>query len=215
MSVDNSAVAIVFCSDSNYAPILSVALQSILETANRDRSYIVYIITQDIGEQNQVNIERQIAQFSNFSMQFIDPTPYIADIAFKNLSYTIHAYFRLLIPYIFAQYKKVIYLDCDVIVLDDIAKLYDSANCADENNMLAAVADTGFIRSVAGRKLKGFLRKTKIGRFDIFNSGVLVFFVENFKKYITMRALLELAASEYWSYADQDVLNIACKDRIQ
>lgn len=40
--------------------------------------------------------------------------------------FTLTIYFRLFIPAMFPQYDKGIYIDSDVVLTDDIAKLYDT-----------------------------------------------------------------------------------------
>mgnify|MGYP002511525354 CR=1 FL=1 len=52
--------------------------------------------------------------------------------------YSIETYYRFFIPNMFPQYDKVLYLDCDIAVLGDIAELYntDISDC-----LLGAVSE--------------------------------------------------------------------------
>ena len=52
--------------------------------------------------------------------------------------YTKTTYFRLFIPDLYPQYDKVLYLDSDIVVLGDIAELY---NTNIKGNLVAAVPD--------------------------------------------------------------------------
>ena len=66
---------------------------------------------------------------------------YIEDVKDKLYTrdyYTKTTYFRLFIPNLYPQYDKAIYLDSDIVVLGDIAKLYNE-DIGD--NLVAAVPD--------------------------------------------------------------------------
>lgn len=55
--------------------------------------------------------------------------------------YSNATYYRILIPNLYPQYEKVLYLDSDIIILDDIAKLY---NVNINNYLIGAVSERWF-----------------------------------------------------------------------
>lgn len=54
------------------------------------------------------------------------------------MHWSIAAYYRILIPFLFPYDKKVLYLDSDVIALDDVSKIIDVDL---ENKQIGAVID--------------------------------------------------------------------------
>ncbi|GAB4233162.1 MAG: hypothetical protein Kow0049_16440 [Stanieria sp.] len=90
---------------------------------------------------------------------------------FKNIKITPH-YYRLFLPYLVPNlFDKVIYLDCDLIINQDISKLWEIDL---ENNYLLAVQDMyiPYVSSYAG--IKNFEDLGVSAKAKYFNTGVLV-----------------------------------------
>ncbi len=81
------------------------------------------------------------------------------------------AYFRIEIPELFRDknVEKVLYMDCDMIALTDITKLWETDL---QDHILAAVEDAGF-----HQRLEKMGIKTKSNRY--FNSGLMLINVKN------------------------------------
>ena len=70
-----------------------------------------------------------------------------------------NSYFKLSIPIIMKNYKKVLFLDADIIVEKDIAELYNTDGCgaqgyrhtADEDRRREGAYDGGESSSAGGR----------------------------------------------------------------
>jgi lipopolysaccharide biosynthesis glycosyltransferase len=167
-------------------------------------------------------LEQQIVPYNNFSLKFINVSEYIKKYNFwteNRDTITNETYFRLLIPYIFNEYDKIIYLDSDMVSRADIADLY---NLDIHNNLIAAARDILGISFYYGKHRKKeyidyVIRYTKIGitKFDdYFIAATLVFNCAEFRKSISLNSLLELAVSRKWQFHDQDILNYLCKDKV-
>jgi lipopolysaccharide biosynthesis glycosyltransferase len=114
------------------------------------------------------------------------------------------AYYRLILPELIPiQYEKVIYLDCDLVVLNDLGQLWDlSLN----DNYALAVPDL-FGYSIV--RLPNYQELGITPDRKYFNSGVLVL---NLKKWrldeVTSKCVTYLKQErENVLYHDQDVLN--------
>jgi len=121
--------------------------------------------------------------------------------------YSIEMYYRLLIPEILFHYDKVLYLDCDIIVLSDISKLYKTSL---DGYVLAGVSNfsdismSAYIENVLKLKIDNYI-----------NSGVLLFNNKEFiESKIKERCFMLIKECKKYVCPDQDVINIACKDRI-
>jgi lipopolysaccharide biosynthesis glycosyltransferase len=213
-------IPIVFSTDKNYVPYLSVAVQSVMENAAEENRYRIYVLhARNISESSIEKLKTQVGSFRQFSIEFIDISQRIKNVEMTCAEHlSVAAYFRLLIPYIFPKYKKVLYLDCDLVCLGDIAELYQMNL---NGYLLAAAKDRGVINcwykpphiDKNECDLDGISRIKNPANY--FNSGVLLFNTDEFRQFISVEKLLELAASRRWVYADQDVLNVLCEDHIK
>jgi lipopolysaccharide biosynthesis glycosyltransferase len=148
-----------------------------------------------------------------FSIQFIDVTKEldrINDCMVCRDYYTPAIYYRLLIPEMFPQYDKVLYMDCDTVVLTDIAELYDIEI---GDNYIGAVAD----QAVAS--VPQFCAYTEnalgIPPTEYFNSGVIVMHLLKFREINFCREFERVLRSYRFIVApDQDILNLICKGKV-
>ena len=120
-------IPIFFSSDDNYLPYLAVAIKSLIENASRDYNYTIYVLNNGVKQENANKISKM--QNKNFKIKFIDVTekikPIISMLGLRDY-YTTAIYFRLFIASMFKNLHKALYLDCDIIVLGDISKLYNT-----------------------------------------------------------------------------------------
>jgi lipopolysaccharide biosynthesis glycosyltransferase len=216
-----SDIGIVLSTDDFYVPYISTAIQSVMENASKDKQYHIYILYQSISNQSVELLEQQVAVFSQFSLDFIDVTQYIKKYKLFSSIWSIATYFRLLIPYLFPKYQKMIYIDGDIICNVDIAELFAIDL---ENHLLASARDSvgiGWYHSPyynPERKEKQKLEYDILSKMknpdNYFNAGVLVLNLEAFRNTISMKELLDFSASEEWQFPDQDILNILCEDKV-
>jgi len=211
-------IPVVFSSNNHFVPYLSTTIQSVLENANQLTDYSLFVLHQDITNENTNLLRTQIASYKNFKLEFIDVTEYIKDYHFFTENRTIitkETYFRLLIPYILKDYEKVIYLDCDMICCTDIAELY---NIDLGNTMLGSTRD--LFGACSYYSLKHKKPNAVDDRFilenqdDYFNAGLLVFNTAYFRQAISLQDLLKFAVSKRWTWHDMDILNSLCEKKI-
>lgn len=121
-------IPVFFTIDNSYAPFLAVALHSAIENSDPRNHYKAIILYQDVSEENR----RRIASLAkeHFEIRFIPMTSGLETITDRMSNrlrcdyFTLTIYFRLLIPTLFPEYDKAIYIDSDVVVPGDLAELY-------------------------------------------------------------------------------------------
>jgi lipopolysaccharide biosynthesis glycosyltransferase len=209
-------IPIVFAANNYYVPYMSVAMQSVMENASLDRNYAFFILHREIDSGNIDLLRKQIENFPQFSIEFIDVTSHIGKYnLFVSRHITVEAYFRLIIPELLSGYQKAIYLDGDMICRIDIAQLFDIDL---KEKLLAAVRDVGVAWYYSPKKTKEMtafrsvllnLKKPD----EYFCSALIMFNMELFKKIAPTTKLLELAASREWQIHDQDVLNVVAEGK--
>lgn len=201
-------IPIVFATDDNYFPYMAVSIQSVMENADINQTFKIYVLCQTLSEDYKQLLQKQIESYDNFTIEYFDVTEYFERYDIRNLHYTVNAFFRFVIPYAFTKYKYVIWLDVDTICLTNIADLWHDT---DENCMLKCVKDIGTLTV-----LRNHTQKIKLSNYrNYFSSGILVFNIDNFNKNIDFENLMQLESQQKISYPDQDLLNILCENRVQ
>jgi lipopolysaccharide biosynthesis glycosyltransferase len=207
-------------SDNNFVPFLSVMLQSILDNTSHNRIYHFYILHRNIDVRSISILEQQVNNFSNCKIEFIDVSHIFKTIPIRQIAgiWSLDTYSRLLIPYMFAEYPKVIYLDVDMLCQTDIAKLYDIDL---QGKPLGAVYDsklkyhfenndTDFIYNNSATVLLG------LDDWRQFNGGLEVFDTIKFSEMISLNELLRFTIwfthRAEWFWVDQCVLNLLLKE---
>ena len=122
-------IPVFFAIDNEYAPFLSVALNSAIKNSSANRKYKAIVLYQDLSEENRRRIGELAAE--HFEIEFIsmgEGLETITDRMSNRLRcdyFTLTIYFRLFIPVMFPEYDKGIYIDSDVVLLGDLAEMYD------------------------------------------------------------------------------------------
>lgn len=212
-------IALCLGADTRYVPYLAVTLRSIIENADPSNNYDICILHENILP----SLQRRILGMrqGNVSVRFVCIDGYINrsrdEIFYTCSHFTGAVYYRFYIPEIFEAYEKVLYLDCDVAVNRDVADLYNTA--LGENYLVGAVRDCEIIRWTNKDKdwglsyFTGFLKIKNI--FDYFQSGVILFNVEQCKKENVVEKLVStLERIKEPNFPDQDILNIVCEGRV-
>ena len=211
-------IPIVMSVDDGYIPYLSVTLQSILDHISTDNFYTIYILYTQINKISKNKILKM--QKNNCLIKFVDIKSCFSEINSSNFycgNLSITTYFRIFIPEIFKNFEKVIYCDCDAIYLEDPAKLYQ----IDINNYLMGVAsDIELIRQIyinefgAHNYYKNILKLRN--PYNYFQAGLLLMNIQELLKFDFCNICLNyIEKIKKPRYADQDILNIVCEDKVK
>ena len=208
-------IPIFFSCDDNYVPCLTVAIKSLIDHTSKENDYSIIILNRGLSKENQKELKQMAT--SNVKINFEDVSKSMEKIN-NELQlrlrdyYSAAIYYRLFIPSLFPIYEKAVYLDADMIILDDIANLY---NIDMGDNLLMATTDATVNDSEDFRKYS----KIALGiePKNYINSGMLVMNLREMRKakieqkfiYLLLKYNFEVAAP------DQDYLNVLCKDRIK
>jgi Lipopolysaccharide biosynthesis proteins, LPS:glycosyltransferases len=221
---DQNNIPVIFNVDERYVAYLSVALQSIVDTASNEHNYDLIILETGLNNEARNRLFAQIEGSHNISLRFFDMAPIAKEYGVENwYSYplTAAAYYRLFIPVICQNFQKVIYLDSDVLVRRDLAALYK----VDLGfKLLAGVRDFGDIHLMDGMvefdgiqmSKADYMRKILLipDPAKYINSGVLVLNVTGMRNEDCLQRFRELAQKGCVQH-DQDVLNSVCRGRIK
>lgn len=218
----HNVVPICFSANDKYVPMLGAEIESIISSSSPKNNYDIVILMTNISDENKVKLLSLISTRPNFSIRFVNVGPYVYGYQFylesdiRNTRYSDEIYYRVLVPSLMKSYEKVIFLDADLIVLDDIAKLLKEAS---DDCLISAVRDyEGIANCYDNNYEQTRYRIADLGirNFEsYFASGVIVMNVPKFNEQFDVTTLLAFAISKNWKQFDQDLLNFLCKDSVQ
>lgn len=211
----NTVVSVALVSNQNFAPILYTCVQSIIMHTSPERTYDICILHPDIDAGTQ-QLFLQNLSASNIQITFFDVNSYISDYRLNVYGhFSSNTFYRFLIPEIFTNCKKVLYLDCDIIVCDDLAELYDTEL---GDHLLAAVSDADYCGSCNKEKSDSFSYAKNIlhmeNPFLYFQAGVLLMNTEKLRSFTSYHELFTIADSYSYRLFDQDILNMVCYGQV-
>lgn len=213
---DKACVALVMGTSGEYAPYLYVALTSILQNTSTSWNYDIIVLISGVAEQDQRLIMKLSENRKNVSIRFVNVEPIIGPFKLyvRDWFHPI-IYARMLIPDLMRDYNRVIYLDSDVIVKQDIAELY---NADLHGKIMGGVRDTAHVAlyTIPGSDVKYDLDQRLKLKFpyEYINTGVLLFDIPAFRTVYTSEYLLKYSASNTWEWQDQDVFMTLCEGKI-
>lgn len=224
-SFKQNNVPVIFSSDNNYVPYLAVAIKSLICNSSPEKNYDIFVIDEHITENNKQLLKQLIPENTkNIRITFIDVTPYLKGIKrsifYCHGHFSISTYYRFFIPRILKNFDKAVYLDCDIVVLSDIAKLYETEL---DSHIIGAVKDVEVIRSAQKgatyylERMSYFTQKLGIKNpNNYFQAGVLLLNLakmrqENFEE----KCINKLIEVKTPGYVDQDILNSVYENQVK
>lgn len=196
-------INICLACDDNYAPLCGVAMASVLKNSNDDEFISFYILDNNIKQSSKDKINK-LKKIRECNINFIDIK---SKEKFENLYLpekkgylSIVSYYRFLMPDLFPELDKILYIDCDVIATSSLAPFYNT----DITSYYAAmIKDTS---NEENKKRLNFLEN------EVYcNSGVLL---ANLKKWREDQIQQKLFDQLGDGLDDQDIINIVLKNNI-
>ena len=217
-------IPIVFAINNNYIKQLATVIISILKNSSKNNQYEFNILSTDLSSKNKEKLLSLKYLNKNTIFNYIDMNETIKNFDLEKYMsrrddykyISIETYFRFFIPELFPQYEKILYLDADMLVLQDLEDLY---NTDIKDYYLGAIQDTVLevfflyenirTRTKPKRIYKDyFTEKLRKKRTDYFNAGVLLLNLDKIRQDNMVTKLWEYAAKESpLEFQDQDVLN--------
>ncbi len=119
-------IPVVFTFDKRIILGAAVAIKSLVDTANPDTVYDIYVYHPDIDKKTIDKFQKMLeGTRHSITFEFIDKNRFKGAPINKHGSWTEIVYYRLLIPELLPQYDKVIYADTDVLFKKDLADVYN------------------------------------------------------------------------------------------
>ena len=191
-------IPIVYITDDNYAMPTIVSIISLLKNKCKNTLPDVYVIGIDLSDKNR-------AYFKNIdNITLLNLENKYSDIKIKETYVSKAAFFKFDIAEIFRNHDKILYLDSDTLILDDLAEFFKT----DLENLYA-----GVIKDCIGEIMCKDNERLKIKNY--FNSGVMLLNAEKMREDNISEKLLENKKNSAIDYLDQEIFNITFKDSVK
>lgn len=189
-------INIAYAPDDKYINQTVVSMVSAIEN-NKEHDIEFIILYSNLKDENVTKLQNT-TNLPNVKLRMLQ----IDENIFKNLPLskwvTVQAWFRIKLPDLCQDLDKILYLDCDTLVLGDLSELF-SLNL--DNKYLAGVKDVwGVDKYVKRLDMKS----------DIYiNSGMILFNAEFCRKEDFFSKIVEFANSnsKIIEFCDQDSIN--------
>lgn len=213
-------IAIMTMSSDEYAPYLGVYLKSILNTASPQHNYDILVFERNISERNKRLLKMICQDSANISLRFFNMNAKMAGVKFfvAAAHFAVEAYYRLLLPWTLPHYKKIIAMDCDIVVKKDLAELYKED--IDEVAM-AAVKDytySAMLNGVFGADYElEYAKKTLKMKnpYNYINTGVLLLNLPYIRQSYTENYVVSFCQKKKFHFQEQDAMNVLLEGKIK
>ncbi|MBQ3034703.1 MAG: glycosyltransferase family 8 protein [Alphaproteobacteria bacterium] len=198
-------IPIFFSTNNNYVRPLVATINSLIQNSNKGIKYNIHVLYDTLSKLNIDILESLSTPNVRVSCKYIDIRKYYEKDFYTCAHFTQEVYFRILIPLIFPETKKCIYIDCDTIIKTDLKDLYETDL---KTNVIASV-----INPVV--HMKDYVKnELNIPYETYFNSGLLLFNCEEYRKHkIAEKCMSFLTNNTQVKFVDQDALNVVCVNK--
>lgn len=208
---ETSRIPVFFACDDNFVKFTIVAIQSLKANASRNFDYHIHILCTKISDEMKA-AALSLAE-EQFLITFDDVTDYLKSVEYKlhvRDYYSKTTYYRLFIPEMFPELDKALYIDSDMIVLGDIAELYNHelgdnyVGACNEQAMIQAECYGNYVEKCVG-----------ISRYKFFNAGMILINCRQFREKKLLEKFIKLLHEyKFIVTQDEDYLNVICKDKV-
>lgn len=212
IDLQTEEIPVFFSTDDHYIPYLDIAIASLIENASKEYRYRIIILNTGLSADGIAKIKQN--ECEGFAIDFVDISKEVENIksCFKNVyHFSVVTYYRLFIASLFPQYDKIVYLDCDLVVLGDVSELYHTEL---GDNIFGAVLDQ-FVSSTP--EFRCYAEKALgVDPDGYVNAGVLVINLEQFRKNEIEKQFVDLITKYDFDLLDPDqaYLNYLCQNKI-
>ena len=215
MSKKRKKITIVFMFNNSYSMAAAVATRSLLVNSDKQKSYEIFILQDDITEINKIKIRKVAESFENAKLHFITPEVNFSktwsNIATRDY-YSKECLYKLILPELFKKHQRIIVSDVDVVFKEDISPAIDMI---DDYNYLLGYRPPGKVMRLYDNdeKITETIRKRlKEG----IGAGFMVYNLEKMRRDSVQEKLLK-SLDKYQRILiqpEQDIINIALNGRI-
>ncbi len=203
----HSSIPVVLAADNNYAVPMAVTAISLLVNAKASTTYEFFLLVpSDFSDENKSYFEK-LAERYPCKINFVNMEGHFENSPNKLLHASNQSYYRLVLAEVIENYEKVIYLDVDLMVNDDLSELY-SHDLGE--NYYGGVLHPAYYFA----KTQSHAKLLEIPSLSSYiNAGVLLVNLKKIREDHLTPKLVKQVENDYPTI-DQDVINSLCYGKI-
>jgi lipopolysaccharide biosynthesis glycosyltransferase len=214
--VPTQPLRVMCAADAGYAAPLCVMLVSLVVNHTSHRKLEIYVVGSDMPEKERRKIEGSISanrpDFDLSGLHWLSPNKEMLAGLESGMHITVETYSRFLAPYVLPQdWDRVLYLDCDLVVLSDLSALYDYP-C--DGKAILAIRDMEIGQVSAPAGVYNYAEMGISPDAHYFNAGVILMNLDLWRRdNLTPRIIDYLKThKESMHYWDQGAMNAVLHD---
>ena len=209
---ERERIVVVCGTDNRYTAPLAVTLRSAIDHLDPQRSILAYVLYSDVTDEDRRRVSHDLPS-NRCAVRWIPvDASKVAGVPLWGRM-PVSTYFKLFLTELLpADITRAVWLDCDLLVLDDLSVLWDT----DLRGFAAAAVQDKLVPRASSRG--GIARRAEVGISDdakYFNAGVMLIDLPRWRaERVTARALDHL--TRRWKsvvFWDQEGLNVALTGR--
>lgn len=190
-------INICLSTDDNYAKYVQSVILSVLDNKAPDEEHVFHVLHSNLSDKSIEVLSRYNVIFHKIDNEIF--APYFNNGACTHI--TIPTLYRLALPSILPDVDRVLYLDCDLVVLKSLSEFY-----------FTELSDTQYAACVSDYGNKFHMKRMNIpdnGKNFYFNAGVCLMDLSKMRRDSIEQKLFDYLKSNYKDllFSDQDVLN--------
>lgn len=204
----NNVVHIAFITDENYVMPTTVALTSLKLNKNTDTKYIIHILANNLSDDSKNNLLTLNDENFRIELKIVNVDKKFNKLTKKDgdLHVSPSALIKLRLPEILNKVGKVLYLDGDVLIQDDLLELYNT----NIKKFYAAV-----VKDILSERNAAHMINMNIKNKYYFNSGMMLLNLTKCRKNNITRKLINYRENGKNHFMDQDTLNYVFNENVK
>lgn len=195
---------IACAADEAYVPHCAAMIHSALSSQDSGSVTIRFLRAPDVTDSTMDKLEEMVTTLGGRLVVHAGLDACVSDLPAMGRIPTV-MWYRVFLPQLLPTVARVLYLDCDTLVVDDLGPLWE----IDLDDYCVAAVTNAFEPGDEPHATEIGLPSPE----DYFNSGVLLFNLDLMRSEGTMDDILECARSRRLVWPDQDALNLVLAAR--
>lgn len=200
-------IPVVFACNDYYVMPLCVAVTSMIYNKKRETIYEICVLHSGLSVRSKEKLRELESETCHIQILNVDILTEQIQKRYEEQARSSRiskeTMYRFLIPQLFEDREKILYLDCDVFVQDDLEQLYSTNLGAAYAGVVTDIDTEHRIRAL-GKETGGY-----------FNAGMLLMNLAQIRKdAIVERLLKEFLQGPQYPLVDQDILNIVLNKNV-
>ncbi len=203
-------ISIVTVSDNHFAVLLAALIKSIDLNHKTSEKIDLYIVSDNISSKNKqklIDINPTTVTYHWLDMAKVIPSRWTIPV--DNSSFPLNVYTRLFIPYFIPEaLDKILFLDVDMVVQEDISKLWHTDL---KDHIIAGVVDNAKVVSSPWGGIPNYKELGLAPDVKYFNAGLQLIDPKKWREQNYTDKLLEVGRvnKDHVKWGDQYYLNVA------